>query len=67
MNRRDPLKSVQAPITVRIPTAVAMTGICRSKLYELIRSGELEVAKIGTSTLIKVDSLKRLINGQITG
>jgi hypothetical protein len=63
MNRRDPRNTVQQPLTVRIPTAVAMTGICRSKLYELIRSGDLEVAKVGTATLVKVESLKRLIDG----
>ena len=30
------------PLAVRIPDAVRMTGIGRSKLYELIASGDLE-------------------------
>jgi hypothetical protein len=36
------------PLTVRIPVAVRLTGIGRSKLYELIKSGDLETVKIGT-------------------
>jgi hypothetical protein len=30
------------PLTVRIPVAVRLTGIGRSKLYELIKSGDVE-------------------------
>jgi excisionase family DNA binding protein len=50
------------PLTVRIPTAIRMTGIGRSKLYELIQSGDIEIVKIGTSTLIPVESLRQLID-----
>lgn len=49
------------PLTVRIPVAVQLTGIGRSKLYELIAAGEIETAKVGASTLITVASLRRLI------
>lgn len=50
-----------APISVRIGTAVRMTGIGRSKLYELIRQGAIDVVKIGSATLIPVASLHRLL------
>ena len=50
-----------APLTVRIATAVRMTGIGRSKLYELIAAGEIEIVKIGSVTLIPVASLQALI------
>lgn len=50
------------PLTVRIPAAIRMTGIGRSKLYELIQSGDIEIVKIGSSTLIPVESLRQLIN-----
>lgn len=50
-----------APISVRIPTAVRMTGIGRSKLYELIQEGAIDVVKIGAATLIPVASLYRLL------
>lgn len=48
------------PICVRVATAVKLTGIPRSTLYELIGAGELETAKIGRSTFILYASLKRL-------
>lgn len=50
------------PLTVRIPAAIRMTGIGRSKLYELIQSGDIEIVKIGSATLIPVESLRQLID-----
>jgi hypothetical protein len=49
------------PLTVRIPVAVQLTGIDRSKLYELIKSGDVETVKIGTATLVTMASLRRLV------
>jgi excisionase family DNA binding protein len=49
------------PLTVRIPVAVQLTGIGRSKLYELIAAGKLDTVKVGASTLITVASLRRLV------
>jgi excisionase family DNA binding protein len=51
------------PLTVRIATAVKLTGIGRSTLYELINSGEIQTVKVGRSTLIPFSCLKRLIDG----
>ncbi|WP_423605468.1 helix-turn-helix domain-containing protein [Sphingomonas sp. MS122] len=48
------------PISVRISTAVKLTGICRSTIYELIGDGTIETVKIGRSTFILYPSLKRL-------
>ncbi|RJF90324.1 helix-turn-helix domain-containing protein [Sphingomonas cavernae] len=50
------------PISVRIPVAVKLTGISRSKLYELIKDGSLQTVKVGSSTLIPIDSLERFID-----
>lgn len=58
---RDIAKLPIEPLTVRIPIAVQITGIGRSKLYELIAAGEVDVVKIGASTLITMASLRRLI------
>jgi excisionase family DNA binding protein len=52
---------VTEPIAVRILEAVRLTGIGRSKLYELIASGEIETVKIGSCTLIPMASLHSLI------
>jgi excisionase family DNA binding protein len=49
---RDPM-----PITVRIPEACRLTGIDRSKFYELIAAGEIDTVKVGTITLVPVASL----------
>jgi excisionase family DNA binding protein len=56
-----PAKTPIEPISVRIAEAVRLTGIRRSKLYELIGAGDLEVVKIGRCTLIPMDSLRALI------
>lgn len=49
------------PLSVRISDAIRLTGIRRSKLYELMASGDLETVKIGRCTLIPLDSLRALI------
>jgi excisionase family DNA binding protein len=59
-NDRQADAVVIEPLTVRISTAVQLTGISRSRLYELIQSGELETVKVGRSTLIPYKSLKAL-------
>lgn len=51
------------PLTVRIPVAVQLTGIGRSKIYELIAARKLDTVKVGASTLITVASLRRLVQG----
>jgi excisionase family DNA binding protein len=48
-------------ISVRIPEAVKITGISRSRLYELMRSGEIETVKIGASRLVLVESLRAFL------
>lgn len=48
------------PLTVRISTAVRITGLSRSRIYELIQSGDLDAVKVGRATLIPYASLKAL-------
>jgi excisionase family DNA binding protein len=62
---QDPVNAVGErfpiePLTVRIAAAVKLTGISRSRLYELIQSGDLETVKVGRLTLIPFKSLKAL-------
>ncbi|HEX8215568.1 MAG TPA: helix-turn-helix domain-containing protein [Allosphingosinicella sp.] len=52
------------PISVRIPEAVRLTGLSRSRIYELMKSREIEFVKVGSSTLILVDSLRTFIDGR---
>lgn len=49
------------PISMRIPDACRFTGISRSTLYLLIASNEVEIIKLGASTLVITESLRRLV------
>jgi len=53
------------PISVRIPEAVRLTGLSRSRLYELMKTREIEFVKVGSSTLIPFDSLRGFIERQL--
>ena len=57
MSGHQPLE----PICVRVNDAARMIGIGRTKLYELISSGELETVKIGKATLVTTASLRALV------
>lgn len=45
-------------ITVTIPEAVAMSGIGKTKLYELFHEGALTRRKCGKRTLVLVEELE---------
>jgi excisionase family DNA binding protein len=69
MRRRRPISPTTErpaadlrPISVRIPVAVQLTGISRSKLYELIKDGSVQTVKVGSSTLIPIGSLEQFID-----
>lgn len=49
-------------ISVTIPDAVRATGIARSKLYDLLGTGEIEAVKLGRRTLIRTESLRRYVS-----
>lgn len=48
-------------LTYRVDEAMRATGLGRSKIYELIKSGRLTTVKVGSRTLIKRDSLLALV------
>ena len=48
-------------LSVRVGEASRMIGIGRTKIYELIKAGDLEKVKIGRATLVTIRSLRRLI------
>jgi excisionase family DNA binding protein len=49
------------PLCVRVNVAARMLGLGRTKLYELIGNGEVEVIKVGKATLVKTASLNAMI------
>ena len=51
------------PISVTVPNALNITGLGRTKFYELIAEGRIKTLKIGTRTLVVYESLRALIEG----
>ncbi|WP_348538594.1 helix-turn-helix domain-containing protein [Sphingomonas sp. CBMAI 2297] len=54
-------RSNLSPITLRIADACRITGISRSKFYELIKAGEIEVIKVGAITLVPMSGIQALL------
>ena len=52
------------PICVKVNDAARMIDVGRTKLYELIASGEIEVVKLGKSTRITTASLHKMVMRQ---
>lgn len=61
INTRPGYQSVE-PISMRVNDACRFTGISRSTLYLLIASGDVEIIKLGATTLVVTESLRRFVN-----
>lgn len=63
---RSRTKTIAAiePISMRIPDACRFTGISRSTLYQLIANKEVEIIKLGASTLVLTESLRRFVDAR---
>ena len=55
------MKPPAEPLCLKVNEAARMIGVGRTKLYELIASGDVEAVKLGKSTRIVTASLHRLI------
>ena len=55
-----------APITIRVATAARITSLSRSRIYELIQSGDIETVKVGRAMLVKYRSLLALLGEDAT-
>ena len=47
--------------TTTIKQACQQSGLGKTKVYELIATGKLDTVKIGRRTLVKAESLRRLL------
>jgi len=47
------------PLAVDIPEACRLTGLGRSKLYELLSAGEIPSVKVGKRRVVPVASLRQ--------
>lgn len=52
------------PLTITVNDACKALGLGRSKIYDLIAKGRLEVLKIDKRTLIKTASIRALVDGE---
>tara|TARA_B100000953_G_scaffold149288_1_gene123632 strand:+ start:384 stop:659 length:276 start_codon:yes stop_codon:yes gene_type:complete len=59
--REQQQRQMIEPIAMRVPEACRYLGIGRSTLYVLIGEGEIEVIKLGSSTLVLTASLRALV------
>lgn len=61
-SNKHPQQSQTEPLAVRIPEACRLTGIGRSKLYQMIGDGYIKTVKVGAITLVPMRTLRRLID-----
>ena len=52
------------PITVTVATALAVTGLGRTKFYELVKQGRIRTRGIGRRTLVVYADLESLASDE---
>ena len=52
------------PLAVSINDTAKALGLGRTSIYLMIADGRLEAFKLGRRTLIRADSIRRLVAGQ---
>jgi excisionase family DNA binding protein len=55
------LPNYTGPLAYRVNQVAAATGLCRSQIYNLMRSGELPFIEVGRIRLVRADDLHRLL------
>ena len=60
----NPANVIIEPLAYSVGDACRVSSLGRTRLYQLIGEGRLEVRKIGKRTLIPAASLRALIAGQ---
>jgi excisionase family DNA binding protein len=52
------------PLAVSIKDAAKALGLGRTTIYAMIADGRLEAFKVGRRTLVRMESIRRVIAGQ---
>ena len=65
MAKQIPNIPTQEKITLRINETAAVSGLSRSTIYELLKTGKLQAVKIGGRRLILRESLQALLHSGI--
>jgi excisionase family DNA binding protein len=58
---------VSEKLAYTIPEAVSVSGLGRTTIYELIKRGELQRAKVGARTVIRRQDLEALLERKLVG
>jgi excisionase family DNA binding protein len=53
------------PVTVSVPVALKLSGLGRTKLYEMLANKEIESLRVGTRRLVVFASLKARLTGKV--
>jgi excisionase family DNA binding protein len=56
--------SAVKPLSVTVPTALAITGLGRTKFYALVAEGRIRITKVGARSLVNYSDLERLATGE---
>jgi len=56
--------AILKPIMVTVATALAVTGLGRTKFYGLVKDGRIRTRKIGRRTLVVYADLESLANDE---
>ena len=57
-------QATAALVSVRVKDACRFTGISRITLYLLIKGGEIEIIKLGATTLVVTEILNRYVESK---
>jgi len=52
-------------LTISVAQATELTGLGKTKIYQLIRDNQLVVSRVGRRTLVSVESIELLIANNI--
>jgi excisionase family DNA binding protein len=52
------------PISITVPTALKLSGLGRTKLYELIASKQIRTVRVGARRLVDYASLKAFLTSR---
>ncbi|MGI8569120.1 MAG: helix-turn-helix domain-containing protein [Methylocella sp.] len=63
MSSTELLSAKEPALCATINDAARLLGLCRTRIYELIASGDLKSVKIGRRRLVNRASLEQLVNG----
>ncbi len=49
------------PVACSVDDAARSIGVCRATIYNWIKEGRIEAARVGGRRLVKIESVKRLV------